>query len=67
MKYRNHILTLLFLFLFIEISAQDISVVADYPGVVRSGQQFAVSWTINTGGGEFEEPEFEGFYKLMGP
>ncbi|HPA86667.1 MAG TPA: BatD family protein [Bacteroidales bacterium] len=67
MKYTNHILTLLFLLLVGEASGQDISVDADYPGVVRSGQQFAVSWTINTGGGEFEEPEFEGFYKLMGP
>jgi len=47
--------------------AQEISVVADYPGVVSTGQQFAVSWTINAGGGDFTEPSFTGFYKLMGP
>jgi len=46
---------------------QDISVVAEYPEVVRTGEQFSVSWTVNSGGGEFVEPPFTGFYKLMGP
>ncbi len=45
----------------------EISVVADYPEVVQAGQQFSVSWTVNSGGGEFSEPSFTGFYKLMGP
>jgi hypothetical protein len=45
----------------------EISVIADYPEVVQAGQQFSVSWTINSGGGEFSEPSFAGFYKLMGP
>ncbi|MBG0859899.1 MAG: protein BatD [Bacteroidales bacterium] len=49
------------------ISAQDITVRADYPSVVMVGQQFTVEWTVNTGGGEFAAPSFEGFYKLMGP
>jgi len=26
-----------------------------------------VSWTVNTRGGQFSAPSFEGFYKLMGP
>jgi BatD DUF11 like domain len=47
--------------------AQDITVKADYPEVVRSGQQFQVSWTVNSGDGEFVAPSFSGFYKLMGP
>ena len=47
--------------------SQDISVIADYPEVVSVGEQFSVSWTINSGGGEFSAPSFEGFYKLMGP
>jgi hypothetical protein len=47
--------------------SQDISVSADYPEVVRAGQQFSVSWTIHSGDGEFVAPSFTGFYKLMGP
>lgn len=67
MKVRIIILTLLIIILHPEAEGQDISVVADYPEVVRLGQQFTVSWTINSGGGEFTEPAFNGFYKLMGP
>jgi|WetSurSiteA1Bulk_404760.scaffolds.fasta_scaffold18328_2 hypothetical protein len=48
-------------------AGQEISVVAEYPEVVRTGEQFSVSWTVNSGGGEFVEPLFTGFYKLMGP
>jgi hypothetical protein len=67
MKLRVIILTVILLFLNLYSKAQDISVVADSPEVVRTGQQFSVSWTINTGGGDFSEPSFENFYKLMGP
>jgi hypothetical protein len=67
MKLRVIILTVILLFLNLYSKAQDISVVADYPEVVRTGQQFSVSWTINSGGGDFSEPSFENFYKLMGP
>lgn len=57
------VLTLFPLFL----RGQDISVVADYPSVVRVGEQFSLAWTVNSGGGEFSAPAFTGFYKLMGP
>jgi hypothetical protein len=67
MKGRAVILTIILLFLHLYAEGQDISVVADYPEVVKAGQQFSVSWTINSGGGEFSEPSFDGFYKLMGP
>jgi hypothetical protein len=67
MKGRTIILTIILLSLFLYTEGQDISVVADYPEVVRAGQQFNISWTINSGGGEFSEPSFENFYKLMGP
>ena len=46
---------------------QEISVEVDYPEVVRAGEQFTISWTINSGEGQFTAPSFEGFYKLMGP
>jgi hypothetical protein len=67
MKGRAIILTIILLFLYLCAEGQDISVVADYPEVVRTGQQFPVTWTINSGGGNFSAPSFEGFYKLMGP
>jgi hypothetical protein len=67
MKKLEFILPVLLLIISISSSAQDITVVADYPEVVRTGQQFTVSWTVNSGGGEFTEPSFDGFYKLMGP
>lgn len=63
----NKIISLLFIILPLRLASQDISVVADYPEVVRVGEQFTISWTINSGGGEFVPPSFEGFYKLMGP
>lgn len=48
-------------------AAQEIVVKTEYPRVVSQGEQFTVSWTINTGGGEFTAPPFTGFYRLMGP
>lgn len=48
-------------------SAQDITLTADYPPVVTAGEQFAISFTVNSSGGEFIAPQFNGFYKLMGP
>jgi hypothetical protein len=67
MKGKYIILAMVALLLGLFVEGQEISVVADYPEVVRAGEQFTVSWTINSGGGEFSEPSFAGFYKLMGP
>lgn len=67
MKVRTIILAMILLLPDLYAGGQDISVVADYPEVVTVGQQFNVSWTINSGGGEFTEPSFTEFYKLMGP
>jgi len=47
--------------------AQEIVIKTEYPRVVNQGEQFTISWTINTGGGEFYAPPFTGFYRLMGP
>ncbi len=60
---------LYYLFLLVSITgySQDITVQAEYPSVVEEGQQFTVTWAVNSGGGEFSAPSFEGFYKLMGP
>lgn len=47
--------------------AQDIYVRAEGPSVVNTGEQFTVMWSVNSGGGEFSAPSFNGFYKIMGP
>jgi hypothetical protein len=57
----------LILLLYIPLAGQDVSLQVEYPSVVTAGQQFNVSWTVNSGGGEFSAPSFTGFYKLMGP
>jgi hypothetical protein len=55
-------------FLFsISVGAQDISIKAEYPSVVNAGEQFTIMWTVNSGGGEFAAPSFDGFIKLIGP
>jgi hypothetical protein len=55
-------------FLFsVTLRGQDISIKAEYPSVVNAGQQFPVTWTVNSDGGQFAAPSFSGFMKLMGP
>jgi hypothetical protein len=51
----------------LSLGAQEVVLKVDYPAVVSAGEQFAVQWTVNTGGGEFGTPPFTGFTKLMGP
>ncbi len=60
-------LILFMFFLTTVIIAQDITVRAEAPSVVSVGEQFRVTWTVNSRGGEFIPPEFIDFYKLMGP
>jgi hypothetical protein len=47
--------------------SQDISIKVDYPGVVAVGEQLRIVWTVNTSGGDFSAPPFDGFYKMSGP
>jgi hypothetical protein len=58
---------IILLFLPLSLQAQDIEVKAQYPPVVTVGEQFAISWNVNSSGGEFIAPAFTGFYKLAGP
>ena len=64
---KKTILYLLFFIISYSVSGQDVFVKAEYPSTVNTGDQFTVMWTVNSGGGEFTAPSFEGFYKLMGP
>jgi hypothetical protein len=67
MKIKYLILNMFTLLLYLSAEGQELSVTPDYPEVVQAGEQFMVSWTINSGGGSFSEPSFTGFYKLVGP
>jgi len=51
----------------LSVSGQEVVLKAEYPSVVTAGQQFNITFTVNSGGGEFSAPAFTGFYKLMGP
>ena len=57
----------LLIFLSLTVAGQDVVLNAEYPSVVTAGQQFNITFTVNSGGGEFSAPLFTGFYKLMGP
>lgn len=67
MKLEKILLFFSCLFWTLVASGQEISVTADYPEVVREGEQFSVTWTINAGDGDFSAPDFDDFYLLMGP
>jgi len=67
MGMKNWLKYLLLAFLPLTGMAQEISLTADYPPVVRAGEQFAISYTVNASGGEFSAPQFSNFSKLMGP
>ncbi len=49
------------------LSGQDIVVTAEAPSVVSVGEQFRVTYTVNSRGGNLVAPEFTDLYKLMGP
>ncbi|MEA1885922.1 MAG: BatD family protein, partial [Bacteroidota bacterium] len=55
------------LFVFFSCKAQDISISAEAPSVVAVGEQFRISWTANSRGGEFVGPDINNFYVLSGP
>jgi hypothetical protein len=64
---KKAILYQVLLLISITASAQDVTLNVEYPNVVVAGQQFSITWTVNSGGGEFSAPAFTGFYKLVGP
>ena len=47
--------------------AQDIEVKVEAPAVVEAGEQFRITWVVNSRGGDFEAPSLSDFYRLMGP
>lgn len=49
------------------LQSQDIVVTTEAPSLVSVGEQFRVTWTVNSRGGSLEAPEFNDFYLLSGP
>ncbi|MGE5420478.1 MAG: BatD family protein [Chloroflexota bacterium] len=65
---KRFLLHTILIFFTVLANAQDnIEVTSEYPGIVTNGQQFSVTYSVNAGGGEFNVPSFNGFYKIMGP
>ena len=59
--------TYILLLIAVIAEGQDVVVETNCPDVVRVGEQFALTWTVNASGGDLTAPSFTGFYKLMGP
>lgn len=49
------------------LSGQDVSVTARGPGVVRVGERFNISYTVNADASSIQAPSFEGLRLLGGP
>lgn len=58
---------ILFFLTSITLQGQDIQFNIEYPAVVTVGDQFRITWIVNSRDGEFKTPEFPGFSMLMGP
>jgi len=64
---KSTITILLFLFIGLQIDAQNIVVTTNAPSVVSVGEQFRIVWTVNTRDGALQAPDFKDFFKLAGP
>jgi len=64
---RKIVITIIQVLVSYGIFAQDITIVAEAPVVVAAGEQFTISWTANSRGGDFEAPDIKDFYVLSGP
>ena len=58
---------LLILGLYKSTVAEDVKIIASAPSSVGTGQQFAVTFTVNAAGSDFKAPSFKGFSVLSGP
>ncbi len=66
MKYILIIIIYLF-FSLLPAGAQDVTVTTHGPGVVRVGERFNISYTVNANASGIEAPAFEGLRLLGGP
>ena len=66
MKHLLIIVIYLF-FSLLPAGAQDVTVSANGPGVVRVGERFNISYTVNANASGIEAPSFEGLRLLGGP
>ncbi len=65
MKY--FLANILFILTVIPGYSEDIKFTVSAPGVVAVGEQFRLTYTLNSKGDEFNPPEFDNFYVIAGP
>ena len=65
MKYL--LANILFILTVIPGYSEDIKFSVSAPGVVAVGEQFRLTYTLNSKGDEFNPPEFDDFYVIAGP
>lgn len=63
----RRLIYIILLFSTLPLCGQDIQFNIEYPAVVAVGDQFRITWIVNSGDGEFNPPAFTGLYKIMGP
>jgi hypothetical protein len=64
---KRALLYFIFITLAVKVFPQEVTIVAEYPTAVEAGNQLSITWTVNSDGGEFVAPSFDGFIKLLGP
>jgi hypothetical protein len=63
----RRLIFLLFSFSTLQLGGQDVQFNIEYPAIVAVGDQFRITWIVNSRAGEFTPPSFDGLYKIMGP
>jgi hypothetical protein len=66
-KMKYLLANILFILTVIPGYSEDIEFSVSAPGVVAVGEQFRLTYTLNSKGDEFNPPEFDNFYVIAGP
>ena len=64
---RVHVIIILLVFIVKPLWADDVQFTGEAPNVVKSGQRFRLTYTINTQAENFEPPNIQNFSVLAGP
>ncbi len=66
-KIKYLLANILFILTVVPGYSEDIKFSVSAPGVVAVGEQFRLTYTLNSKGDEFNPPEFDNFYVIAGP
>jgi len=64
---RLHVIIILLVFIIRPLWANDVQFTGEAPNVVKSGQRFRLTYTVNTKAENFEPPNIQNFNILAGP